>query len=185
MDSVLDYIETLEDLIDGGKGVPFSNKVSLDKAEIFDLLNDMRLNLPAEIRNAQKVIDDHDRILNDAKSKAAAMLKNAEDTAREMTFETEIFKRAKEEGEIEVEEARRYAREIRTSALEYAEGLMTEAEETLRRVVSTMNLTNQAIEDSLGDMIKEIYENLQELRQRSANLTHTGSQRTVDHVIEE
>lgn len=178
MDSILDYIDMLDSLVLGRKGVPFSSKVSIEKAEMADILQDMRLALPNEIRQAQKIIDDNDRIISDAKNKATSIIHSAEETAKEMLYETEIFKRAEEEGKREVEDARRYSRELRSNTLDYADSIMNDLEAAIRDVISSISLTNRAIEDSLGKTLEEIYDNRQQLR--DASMTHhTGSQRVI------
>lgn len=177
MDSMLDYLDMLEDLIEGGKAMPFSSKVSLDKDQIFDLLADMRLNLPNEIRQAQKIIDDHDRIINDSKSKATAIIREAEERAQEMVYEHEIYKRAEEEARDLIEETRRSVREMRSSTMEYADEILSGTEEHIREAMANMNLLNRAIEDSLGQTIELLYNNRQELRGAGS---HTGSHRIVE-----
>jgi len=164
MESLLDYLEMLEDLIEGSKTMPFSNKVSLDKEQIFDIIADMRLNLPNEIRHAQKIIEDHDRIINDAKNKAAQILKEAEHNAQEMADEHEIYKQALEQSRDLMDETKKAARDMRLSAIDYADEILLKTENAIRESMSSMNLQYRAIEDSFSETIEVLYSNRQELR---------------------
>ncbi|MCL2616883.1 MAG: hypothetical protein FWD96_04475 [Defluviitaleaceae bacterium] len=164
MESLLDYLEMLEDLIEGSKTMPFSNKVSLDKEQIFDIIADMRLNLPNEIRHAQKIIDDHDRIINDAKNKASAILKEAEYKSQEMADEHEIYKMAVEQSRDLMDETKKAARDMRMSSVDYADEILLKTENAIRESMNSMNLQYRAIEDSFSETIEVLYANRQELR---------------------
>ena len=164
MESLLDYLEMLEDLIEGSKTMPFSNKVSLDKEQIFDIIADMRLNLPNEIRHAQKIIDDHDRIINDAKSKAAQILSEAEHRSQEMADEHEIYKLAVEQARELMDDTKKSARDMRLSSIDYADEILLKTENAIRESINSMNLQYRAIEDSFSETIEVLYSNRQELR---------------------
>lgn len=164
MDSLLDYLEMLEDLIEGSKTMPFSNKVSLDKDQIFDIISDMRINLPNEIRHAQKIIDDHDRIINDAKNKASQILKEAEHRSQEMADEHEVYKAAMEQARDLMDDTKKSARDMRLSAIDYADEILLKTENAIRESMNNMNLQHRAIEDSFSETIEVLYSNRQELR---------------------
>ncbi|MCL2618435.1 MAG: ATPase [Defluviitaleaceae bacterium] len=165
MESLQDYLEMLEDLIEGSKTMPFSNKVSLDKEQIFDIINDMRLNLPNEIRQAQKIIDDHDRILGDARHKAAQIVNEAEHRAQEMADEHEIYKLAVEQSKELMDDTKRTTREMRNSTVDYADDLLLKTENAIRESMNSMTLQYRAIEDSFSETIEVLYANRQELRE--------------------
>jgi len=164
MESLIDYLDMLEDLIEGSKTMPFSNKVSLDKEQMFDIIADMRLNLPNEIRQAQKIIDDHDRIINDAKSKASQIVSEAEHRAQEMADEHEIYKLAVEQSRELMDETKKSARDMRLSSIDYADDILLKTENAIRESMNSMNLQYRAIEDSFSETIEVLYSNRQELR---------------------
>ncbi|MCL2852739.1 MAG: hypothetical protein FWE20_06875 [Defluviitaleaceae bacterium] len=164
MDSLVDYLDMLEDLIEGSRTVPFSNKVSLDKDQIFEIISDMRLNLPNEIRNAQKIIDDHDRIINDAKSKAAQIIRDAEHEQQQMVDDHQVYKLAVEQANELMDETRKSARDMRLSSIDYADEILLKTENSLRESMNSINMQYRAIEDSFGDTIEVLYSNRQELR---------------------
>ena len=164
MESLQEYLDMLEDLIEGSKTMPFSNKVSLDKEQVFDLISEMRLNLPNEIRQAQKIIEDHDRIIADAKNKAGSIIKEAEHRSQEMADEHSIYKMAVEQARELMDETKKSARDMRVSAIDYADEILQKTENAVRESMSSLNLQYRAIEDSFSETIEVLYANRQELR---------------------
>ena len=56
MDSVLQLLDELEEIMDSSRAVPFSNKVSVDKEEIYDIISEIRMKLPNELKQSKWVI---------------------------------------------------------------------------------------------------------------------------------
>ncbi|MCL2674048.1 MAG: ATPase [Defluviitaleaceae bacterium] len=167
MVSFEEYLDMLEDLIEGSKAMPFSSKVSLDKEQIFEIISDMRINVPNEIRQAQKIINEHDRIVNDANNKATNILKDAGHRAQEMVDEHEIYKMALEQSRDLMDETKKAARDMRVSAIDYADEILLKTENAIRESMSSTNLQYRAIEDSFSETIEVLYSNRQELRSGS------------------
>ena len=76
--ALIDYLDMLEDKIESARALPFSNKISIEKESLLDIISEMRMNIPNEIRQAQRIIFDHDNILKDAKEQAVRIISEAE-----------------------------------------------------------------------------------------------------------
>lgn len=164
MENLLDYLDMLEDILDNSKSVPFSSRVSVDKEQLFDILSEMRLNLPNEVRQAQRIIEDHDKILQDAKNKAANILKEAEIRAQEHTDDHVVYKMAVEQAQELMEETKRSAKDMRLGAIDYVDDLLSKAENTIRESLNNLNQHYRTIEDEFSETIETIYTNRQEMR---------------------
>ncbi|MCL2461655.1 MAG: ATPase, partial [Defluviitaleaceae bacterium] len=73
-ESLMDFLDELEELVESCKSVPFSNRVAVEKDRILDIVRDIRLNIPVELRQAQRILDEHDKIVNEANVKASSIL---------------------------------------------------------------------------------------------------------------
>jgi len=164
MDSLLDYLDQIEDILDASKSVPFSNKISVEKERIYDVMNEIRLHLPAEIRQAQRIIEDHDKILNDARTKALSILKEAEEDAKVLTNEHEIFRRANEQATDVIEESKKTARDYRLSAVDYADGVLEKAETTIKDMTVNINEQLRLTIEHLNETTDVLYENRKTIR---------------------
>ena len=68
-------IDEIEEYIDGCKYQPLSNsKIIVNKEEIDELLRELRMKTPDEIKRYQKIISNKEAILNDARVKAQALI---------------------------------------------------------------------------------------------------------------
>ena len=166
MDSLLDYLDQIEDILDASKSVPFSNKISVEKERIYDVMNEIRLNLPTEIRHAQRIIEDHDKIIAEARTKAAKIVKDAEEEAKVLTNEHEIFRRANEKATDIIEEAKKNAREIRINVKAYADEILEQTESMVKETMENIDEQFRLVNNYLSQTVDVLYENRQSLRER-------------------
>lgn len=164
MESIYDYLEKLEDVLDNSKAIPFSNKISVDKEELFEIISDIRLNLPGVIKQAQRLSDSCDKIINDANNKANSIIREAEDNAQRLVMESEITKLANQQASVIMEEAKQTAREMRIGAVEYADELLANVEKSIKDSLDAFNKTSKQVDEFMANELNIIYENRQELR---------------------
>ena len=94
---IFTLLETLEDLIENSKKVPLSEKCIIDQEEVLDLIKEIRLKLPDELKQAKWVKEERERILAEAKKEADDVVKEAENRIISMIDEHEITKKAYEQ----------------------------------------------------------------------------------------
>jgi vacuolar-type H+-ATPase subunit H len=164
MESLLDYLDMIEDILDNSKSVPFSTKISVEKDRVFDVISEIRLNLPNEIRTAQRLIEEHDKILNEAKTKAASIIREAENEAKTLTNNHEIFRRANEQASEIVDDAKKSARDVSLNAMDYADEMLEKTESMIRDAMENMEQQYKILLDYFGQTIDVLYENRQQLR---------------------
>ena len=164
---IYSLLDELDDILEESKAVPFSNKVTVSKEQISELLEEIRLNLPSVIKQSQRIADNVEKIVGEAKQKGEDIVKEAEETAERMASEHEITRRAKEQAEIILEDAKATARELRISAVEYADGILSDAEQTIRDSLEVYVKQASGVEDFLAKECDILYENRKELRNPS------------------
>ncbi|NLM11886.1 MAG: ATPase [Clostridiaceae bacterium] len=128
---ILSLLEALEDAIEGGVSVPFSGKCMVDRGEILEIIQDIRLKLPDDIKQAKWVSKERARILAEAQQEADNIIKNAESRIAAMVDEHEISRKAYEQAEVIITNAKKNAREIRLGTREYADNILSKVEEIL------------------------------------------------------
>ena len=93
---IFTLLETLEDLLERGRNVPFSAKIIVDKEEMLDLIKEIRLKLPDELKQAKWVKEERQRILAESQKEADGIVKEAENRIIAMIDEHEITRKAYE-----------------------------------------------------------------------------------------
>lgn len=135
---IMYLIDQIEDIIESGTGVPFSSKVLVDAEEILSLIQDIRVNLPDEIKQAQCIKEERKKILIEAQKEAEAIAKEAEDYIKKMVDENEITKNAYLQAEEILKRAQENAREIRLGTNEYADSILYKLQKQLSELQNTI-----------------------------------------------
>ncbi|MDL2252448.1 ATPase [Ruminococcaceae bacterium OttesenSCG-928-I18] len=128
IDDLLDLMdETLEDAFT----VPLSGKRMVDAEKLRDIIDDVRLNMPTEIRQAKAIVQDRAEIVEGARKEAEAIIKKAEDRAKIIVSEQEIVKQSEQKAADIMRVANQGAKEMRNSVTNYCENILHQAEEQL------------------------------------------------------
>ena len=165
IDELLDVMdETLEEAVNlpftGGKRM-----VDVEKGEIFysaplipeyagtkikvrDIIDDIRLNMPAEIRQAKAIVQDRADIVESAKKEAEAIVKRAEDRARAMVAQEAIVKAAQQKATEILTSAQSQSREMRTTVTNYCENMLRHTEEQLAKSMTEVKTVRSTLRQS-------------------------------------
>jgi len=136
-------IEDIYEFVESCRMQPLSStKVIVPKDELYDLLDELRLRTPDEIKRYQKIIANRDAIIADAEEKSEGIIRQTRDKAKDLLNEHEIMQQAYYQANEMImqasEEADRIRRQaveesdqIRTGALAYSNDVLTEVERVL------------------------------------------------------
>lgn len=136
---VFTLLENLTELIENSSKVPFSTKVMVEKDELAEIVEQIRLRLPDEIKQAKRIKDERLNILNEAQDEADKMLKEAESKIIQMVDEHVITKQAIMQKEEIVENANRISKEISTGTRDYADAVLEKVEDVLRETITVIS----------------------------------------------
>ena len=128
---IMEIIDMMEETIDKAPVVPLSGKIVVDKEDLLDYIQEMRLVFPDEVKEAKWVKEERERILAEAQSRSEAMIKNAEEKVVQMIDEHEVTKQAVEQANQMVNEAQTKAMEIKTDCDQYADDILNDLEKRL------------------------------------------------------
>ncbi len=150
MSRIEQLIEEIEEYIDGCKPAPLSNnKILVNREELEELLVELRLRVPDEIKQYQRVISNQEAIMNDARTQADAMLQEARSQTDEMVNEHEITQAAYAAANQIIDDANVQAQAILDSAVNDAnsirQGAMQYTDDALRNL---QNIIAHAVETS-------------------------------------
>ena len=109
---IFTLLETLEDIMERSKAIPFTEKGIVDKEEVLEIIKEIRLKLPDELKQAKWVKEERGRILDEAQKEADGIAKEAENRIIAMIDEHEITRKAYEQKAEIIETANEMSREI-------------------------------------------------------------------------
>ena len=128
---ILEIIDMMEETIDKASAVPLTGKVMLDKDELLDYIQEIRLVYPDELKEAKWVKEERQRILSEAESRAETIQKNAEETQMQLIDEHEITKCAYDQANELVNNAQQKAMEIKSDTDQYVDEVLNDVEHRL------------------------------------------------------
>ena len=128
---IMEIIDMMEETIDKAPVVPLSGKILVDKEDLLDYIQEMRLVFPDEVKEAKWVKEERERILAEAQTRSETMVKNAEEKVVQMIDEHEITKEAVEHANQMVNDAQTKAMEIKTDCDQYADDILNDIEKRL------------------------------------------------------
>ncbi len=135
---VLDILEALEDLVEKSMNVPLSGRCMVDREEILEIVKEIRLKLPDEIKQAKWVKEERQRILNEAQLEAEKIVKATEEEVKLLVEENEITRKAYAQASEILETTHKNAKEIRLGTRDYADGVLNKVTEILRDTIDVI-----------------------------------------------
>ena len=136
---IFTLLENLNELLESGTKVPFSSKVMVDVEELREILEDIRLKLPDEIKQARWVKEERQRIMSDAEQEAENLIKEAEQKIIAMVDEHVITKQALAQKEEIIESANKVSKEISIGTRDYADAILEKVEDVLRETMTVVH----------------------------------------------
>lgn len=144
--SIEEILDLLDELLERAWGLPLSGgRIVVDAERVAELINDMRLNMPTEVKQAKAIVADRQDIITTARNEAATIISRAEDRARAMVAEEQIYKQAEQKATELLSQAQQNTREMRRATQEYVQGIMRSTEEFLGAKLMEVRNAHQTI----------------------------------------
>lgn len=131
---ILNLLERIEDIIEEASKFPLSNKVMIDKDEILEVINEIRLKLPDEINRASWVAKERQRILNEAQQEADELIEKVKEQQKYLIEDNEITKQAQKFANQLIEEAEIKANDMKIGAYNYSDEILSKLQEKIKEI---------------------------------------------------
>jgi cell division septum initiation protein DivIVA len=116
---ILQLIDRLEELFNDAKAVPFTHNVVVDEDRMLELIDQMRIAIPEEVKKAQQVMAQRDRVMAQAQEEANRTLQLARDKSEQLVQKDMIVQEAQRRADQIVAQARGEAEATRADADNY------------------------------------------------------------------
>ena len=136
---IFTLLETLEDILERSKSIPLLGKSVVEKEELLEIIKEIRLKLPDELKQAKWVKEERQRIIADAQKEAEAIIRDAQTKVIGLIDDHEITRQALAQKEEIIQSADKVAKEISTGTREYADTLLERLEEILKETLNVIH----------------------------------------------
>ena len=136
---ILQLIDRLEELFNESKSIPLTRNVMVDEDRMLDIIDQMRIAIPEEVKKAQQLLGQRDRVLAQAQEEANRTLEIARQKADQLASKEVVMQEAQRRAEQILTQARTDAENIRSEADNYVMNSLNQLQTELERI------TNQVI----------------------------------------
>ncbi len=136
---ILQLIDRLEELFNDAKAVPFTHNVIVDEDRMLELIDQMRISIPEEVKKAQQVIAQRDRVMAQAQEEANRTLDLARQKADGIVQKDNIMQEAQRRAEQILAQARADAEATRIDADNYVVDTLMQLQDQLARLTNQVN----------------------------------------------
>ncbi len=144
---ILQLIDRLEELFNDGKPIPFTHNVSVDEDRMLDIIDQMRIAIPEEVKKAQQLLSQRDRVMAQAQEEANRTLDLARDKADGLVNKDGIVQEAERRAEQILSQARADAEATRHEADDYVIETLARLQDELNRYTTQVNNGLRTLED--------------------------------------
>jgi vacuolar-type H+-ATPase subunit H len=142
-------LDELEAELEDCARIPLTNKIVIQDEAIFKHIDRLRAILPEDIRQAQWIKKERQRILDDAELEAEKIIENAKEKVKELASESEIQKIAEQNSQEILKRAKAQALEITQGAFNYADEVMSQIQAHLEKHSAVLKEGRQQIKQAI------------------------------------
>lgn len=148
--NISENLDLIDDILDAAWSVPLSGgRCVVDIDKVREALDDIRLNMPAEIKQAKLIVNDRKVIIDDARKEADSITKIAEERAKKLVETSEIVRQSQERAKEIITQTNAQNRELKRATNDFIEGVLKGSEETLSGALQEIRTTRQALRGSV------------------------------------
>jgi cell division septum initiation protein DivIVA len=142
-------LDRLEETLVTGSRVPLMARTLVDEQECLDILDQLRVAMPTEIKEARRIIAERDHILAQAREETERIIRGAEHRASRLVEEHTVVRNAQSRAMQIEEQAERDSQQVREEAEQYAETVLSRVQERLDQALSNVRAGLRELE--VGD----------------------------------
>ncbi|MBO5319923.1 MAG: vacuolar-type H+-ATPase subunit H [Ruminococcus sp.] len=149
--SIDEILEEMDELLDKASSMPFvAHKKVIDGERMRELINDVRLNMPHELKEAKKIEFDCQRILNEAKLNAESIIRKAEERAAQLVSREAIMAEAKKKAVDMITKAQAAAKNLQQNAAVSVAKMLNDTENYYSRNLQNIKMVKQKLSSTLS-----------------------------------
>ena len=144
---ILQLIDRLEELFNESRTIPLTHNVMVDEDRMLDIIDQMRIAIPEEVKKAQQLLGQRDRVLAQAQEEANRTIEIARQKADQMVTKDMIAVDAQRRADMLLAQARSEAEKIRADADDYVMDSLSQLQAELERIANQVRNGIRTVEE--------------------------------------
>jgi cell division septum initiation protein DivIVA len=145
---ILQLVDRLETMLSKGWRIPFTSNIVIHEDPFLDVIDQMRISIPEEVKQARRVHAERERMLEQAQQEAERVVASAREQVTSLSGEEEVVKLAQAKADEIVAQAHRSSESIKAEADAYVMEVLSDMEEQLMKLITTVRNGIQQVERS-------------------------------------
>ncbi|ONI39587.1 hypothetical protein AN639_05995 [Candidatus Epulonipiscium fishelsonii] len=172
---ITEALNQIEKVLEESKPVFLGGgKIAVDKNEIIKWIEELKKELPSELKRSIEIVEERDKILGEAKKESSILIEETQQTINHLIDQHEITKDARQKAQHIIEMARKDARDVQLGAIEHANEKLKEVEGRIKITFDTIHKEIGSFENFSSNVISTLQKEREEVR----DLVSRGVHRT-------
>lgn len=142
---ILQLVDRLEELVTTGMRVPLSNRIMVEEEEFLAIIDQLRMSVPQEIKQARRVVQERHQIITEAQAEANRILTVAKERAEYLMNEQGLVNESKARSEEILRQAKESAKRSMGEVDVYALHILTQLEHVLGQSMQQIQQAKEAV----------------------------------------
>lgn len=144
---ILQLIDRLEELFNESKTIPLTRNVMVDEDKMLDIIDQMRIAIPEEVKKAQQLLGQRDRVLAQAQEEANRTLEIARQKAEQLVAKDMVVVEAQRRADQIMTQARADGEGVRADADDYVINSLHQLQDELERISNQVRNGIRTVEE--------------------------------------
>ena len=148
-------VERIEALVVNARKLPMTSQVILEQAAVLDLIDQMRVAIPEEVKSARRIVQESDRVVQKAREEGEQIIGAAQEQAAILLQDQSIIREAELRAGESEKAAQAKADETMRGADQYASDVLIRLESDLVKTLSIVKKSLEVLDERRPEPIRE------------------------------
>ena len=148
-------VERLEALVVNARKFPMTSQVILEQAAVLDLIDQMRVAIPEEVKSARRIVQESDRVVQKAREEGEQIIGAAQEQAALLLQDQSIIREAEVRSDDLEQRAQTKADETMRGADQYASDVLLRLESDLVKTLSIVKKSLEVLDERRPEPVRE------------------------------
>ena len=137
-----DIISALYDMVQDARAMPLSaDKCIVERDRVLDMLDEIIAQLPVELKQSRTIVESRNELISQARREAEAILRQAQEQAKQMVTQEAIYQEAKRRSEELVQQTQNRINQLRKAGNDYMDESLRQTEEAITKALTEVRDT--------------------------------------------
>ncbi len=148
-----ELIDLLYGIVEDAWSMPLGkDKCLIERERVLDILDELRVNLPGEVKAARGIVEKRNELLEESRRDADAMKERAKEEAAKLVETNEIVREANARAQDIMDDTEKRTREVKLAAADYCEDILKQTEDSITNALTELRQIRQQFRSAMENL---------------------------------